>query len=163
LRDLTPLAHLQSGSQWQTILRYASVALETIGTGEKSMSRFMQWAACAALATLGSNEAAFAQAACDRDCLRSTLDRYLDAVVAHDPSKAPLVVGFRQTENAINVAPGRGVWQSVTALGDVQRRYLDAVSGQAGYYGTVMEGGETAVVTVRVRVENRELTEAECP
>ena len=125
------------------------------------MSRFMQWAACAALATIGSNEAAFAQAACDRDCLRSTLDRYLDAIVAHDPSKAPLVVGFRQTENAINVAPGRGVWQSVTALGNVQRRYFDAVSGQAGYYGTVMEGTETAVVTVRVRVENRELTEAE--
>ncbi len=125
------------------------------------MSRFMQWAACAALATIGSNEAVFAQAACDRDCLRSTLDRYLDAIVAHDPSKAPLVVGFRQTENAINVAPGRGVWQSVTALGNVQRRYLDPVSGQAGYYGTVMEGDETAVVTVRVRVENRELTEAE--
>ena len=113
------------------------------------------------LATVRSNEAAFAQAACDRDCLRSTLDRYLEAVVAHDPSKAPLVVGFRQTENAINVAPGRGVWKSVTALGNVQRRYFDPVSGQAGYYGTVMEGGETAVVTVRVRVENRELTEAE--
>lgn len=125
------------------------------------MSRFIKWVACAALASIYGNEAAFAQAACDRECLRSTLDRYLEAVVAHDPTKAPLVVGFRQTENAINVAPGRGVWQSVTALGKVQRRYLDAVSGQAGYYGTVMEGNETAVVTVRVRVENRELTEAE--
>jgi hypothetical protein len=125
------------------------------------MSRFMQAAACAAFAIIGSDEAAFAQAACDRDCLRSTLDRYLDAVVAHDPSKAPLVVGFRQTENAINVAPGNGVWKSVTALGKVQRRYFDPVSGQAGYYGTVTEGAETAVVTVRLRVENRELTEAE--
>jgi hypothetical protein len=125
------------------------------------MSRFMQWAACAALVTIVSNETAFAQAACDRDCLRSTLDRYFEAVVAHDPSKAPLVVGFRQTENAINVAPGRGVWQSVTALGKVQRRYFDPVSGQAGYYGTVMEGDETAVVTVRLRIENRELSEAE--
>jgi hypothetical protein len=125
------------------------------------MSRILQLAACAALVTIAGNEPALAQAACDRECLRSTLDRYLDAVVAHDPSKAPLVIGFRQTENAINVAPGRGVWQSVTALGDVQRRYFDAVSGQAGYYGTVMEGDETAVVTVRVRVENRELTEAE--
>src|SRR5688500_12897081 len=130
-------------------------------TGEALMSRFMKWAAYAALVTIGSNEGAFAQSACDRECLRSTLDRYLDAVVAHDPSKAPLVVGFRQTENAINVAPGRGVWKSVTALGNVQRRYFDAVSGQAGYYGTVMEGDETAVVTVRLRVENRELTEAE--
>jgi hypothetical protein len=49
----------------------------------------------------------------------------------------------------------------VTSLGKVQRRYLDAVSGQAGYYGTVEEGAETAIVTVRVRVENRKLTEAE--
>ncbi len=125
------------------------------------MSRFIQWAACAALATIGNNETAFAQAACDRVCLRSTLDRYLDAVVAHDPGRAPLVVGFRQTENAVNVAPGIGVWKSVTALGNVQRRYFDPVSGQAGYYGTVKEGSETAVVTVRVRIENRELTEAE--
>jgi hypothetical protein len=125
------------------------------------MLRFIKWAACAALVTIGSHQAAFAQASCDRDCLRTMLDRYLAAVVAHDPSKAPLVVGFRQTENAINVAPGRGVWQTVTALGKVQRRYLDPVSGQAGYYGTVMEGDATAVATVRLRVENRELTEAE--
>jgi hypothetical protein len=126
-----------------------------------SRLRFMQGAACAALVAVGCTGPAFAQGGCDRECLGSMLDRYLEAVVAHDPSKAPLVVGFRQTENAINVAPGRGVWQSVTALGKVQRRYFDAVSGQAGYYGTVMEGDETAVVTVRLRVENRELTEAE--
>ena len=74
---------------------------------------------------------------------------------------APLVVGFRQTENAINVRPGNGVWKSVTGLGKVQRRYLDPVTGQAAYYGTVEEGSDTAVVTVRVRVENRKLTEAE--
>jgi hypothetical protein len=53
------------------------------------------------------------------------------------------------------------VWQTVTGLGKVQRRYFDAVTGQAGYYGTVMEGGETAIVTLRLRVEDRKLTEAE--
>lgn len=104
---------------------------------------------------------AFAQSTCNRDCLRTVLDQYLDAVVAGDPGSAPLVVGIRQTENAINVRPGDGVWQSVTGLGSVQRRYLDPVSGQAAYYGTVEEGNETAIVTVRVRVENREITEAE--
>jgi len=102
-----------------------------------------------------------AQEECDRGCLRDMLDQYLEAVVAHDPSEADLVAGFRQTENAINVAPGRGTWQSVTALGAVQRKYYDEVSGQAAYYGTVMEGTETAIVTIRVRVENRMLTEAE--
>jgi hypothetical protein len=89
------------------------------------------------------------------------LDQYLAAVVKHDPAAAPLVVGFRQTENSINVRPGNGTWKTVTALGKVQRRYLDPVTGQAAYYGTVEEGSNTAIVTIRVRVENRQLTEAE--
>jgi hypothetical protein len=102
-----------------------------------------------------------AQATCDRDCLRSTLERYLEAVADGDPDAAPIAVGVRQTENAINVAPGGGVWQSVTGLGGVQRHYVDEVSGQAAYFGTVEEGEATAIVTVRVRVVNREITEAE--
>jgi hypothetical protein len=125
------------------------------------MSQFTRWAACAALVILSGCDKSPAQSRCDRTCLGSMLDRYLEAVVAHDPSKAPLVVGFRQTENALNVAPGNGVWKSVTALGKVQRRYFDAETGQAGYFGTVMEGSETAIVTVRLRVEDNALTEAE--
>ena len=82
-------------------------------------------------------------------------------MIKHDPAAAPLVVGFRQTENAINVRPGNGVWKTVTSLGAVQRRYLDPASGQAAYYGTVEESGGAAIVTVRVRVEGRRLTEAE--
>ena len=41
------------------------------------------------------------------------LDQYLNAVVKHDPTAAPLVVGFRQTETAINVRPGNGTWKTV--------------------------------------------------
>jgi hypothetical protein len=98
---------------------------------------------------------------CDRACLRNALDRYLDAVIKHDPSAAPLFVGFRQTENAVVVRLGTGVWQTVTALGKVQRRYLDPVSGQAAYFGIVEEGGNQAVTTLRLRVEDRKVTEAE--
>jgi len=98
---------------------------------------------------------------CDRACLKTTLDQYLAAVVKHDPTAAPLFIGFRQTENAVVVKLGTGVWKSVTGLGDVQRRYLDAVSGQAAYFGTVREGDKTAVVTARIKVENRKITEAE--
>jgi len=43
------------------------------------------------------------------------------------------MVGFRQTENAIVVRTGTGVWKTATALGKIQRRYLDPVSGQAGF------------------------------
>ena len=110
--------------------------------------------------TLASCTTVFAQA-CDRACLKTMLDQYLNAVVKHDPAAAPLLPGFRQTENAIVTRLGTGVWKSVTALGKVQRRYLDPVSGQAGYFGTVEEGSKSAIVTVRVRVEDRKITEAE--
>jgi hypothetical protein len=134
------------------------------------MTRINLWAACGALVLLAGCDSGTVgsvgsvppvQGECDRSCLGEALDGYLAAVVAHDPARASVAVGFRQTENAINVAPGRGVWQSVTALGAVQRKYFDTVTGQAGYFGTVMEGEETAIVTVRLRVENRAVIEAE--
>ena len=98
---------------------------------------------------------------CDRACLKTALDQYLTAVTTHKPSAAPLFAGFRQTENAVVIPMGSGVWKSVTALGKVQRHYLDPVSGNAAYYGTVEEGATSAVVTVRVRVEDHKITEAE--
>jgi hypothetical protein len=98
---------------------------------------------------------------CDRACLRSMLDRYLTAVTAHDPSAAPLAVGFRQTENAVVAKLGTGAWKSVTGLGSLQRRYLDPVSGQAAFFGVVNEGTGSAIVTVRVKVERRQIAEAE--
>ncbi len=127
---------------------------------ERSMRAALHAAATLAVWVCVTSSAS-GQGSCDRDCLRTMLDRYLAAVVAHDPSAAPVVTGFRQTENAINVAPGNGVWRSVTGLGQAQRKYFDPVSGQAAYFGTVLEGDAVAIVTVRVRVENRAITEAE--
>lgn len=98
---------------------------------------------------------------CDRTCLKTALDQYLTAVTTHKPAAAPLFAGFRQTENAVVVPMGSGMWKTATALGKVQRRYLDAVSGQAAYYGTIEEGSATAVVTARIRVEDHKITEAE--
>src|SRR4029079_855615 len=118
--------------------------------GEEEMARYARWIVGAVIVLASGAGSASAQTTCDRACLRTILDQYLSAVVKHDPAAAPLVVGFRQTENAIKPRPGQGVLKSVPGLGKVQRRYLDPVSSQAGYYGTVEEGSETAIVTVRV-------------
>jgi hypothetical protein len=113
------------------------------------------------VSVLAWNTPALSAADCDRACLRTTLDQYLNAVAAHNPAAAPLFAGFRQTENAVVTKLGTGMWKSMTGLGKMQRRYLDAVSGQAAYYGIVEEGASSAVVTVRIRVEDRKITEAE--
>jgi hypothetical protein len=100
-------------------------------------------------------------APCDRACLKAALDQYLNAVVAHNPAAAPLSAGFRQTENAMARRPGTGLWQSVTSPGKLQRRYLDIESGQAGYFGTLEESGGPAIATVRLKIEDRKIAEAE--
>jgi len=124
--------------------------------------RVLFGAALAASAVAGPSSTARAAALpCDRACLRTVLDSYLTAVSKHDPAAAPLMIGFRQTENAIVVRPGNGLWKSMTGLGSMQRRYFDAVTGQAAYFGIIKEGGAQAVVTVRVKVDDRKISEAE--
>ena len=98
---------------------------------------------------------------CSRACLKTHLDTYLNAIASHKPEAGGLWAGFRQTENAVVIPEGQGAWKNVTALGSIQRRYLDVVQGQAGYYGTVMMGEEEAVVAIRVKVKWNQVTEAE--
>lgn len=98
---------------------------------------------------------------CDRSCLKSALDKYLAAVLRHDPGAASLATGYRHTENAINVPLGSGMWKSVTGLGAVQRKFFDPASSQAAYYGIMNEGEKAAIVTVRLKVEDRQITESE--
>jgi hypothetical protein len=98
---------------------------------------------------------------CNRACLAEMLDQYLNAIVAREPAKAPLFAGFRQTENSIVVRQGQGLWRTSTGLGAVQRRFLDPVTGSAAYYGLIEEGEGKAIVTMRMRVQNRQITEAE--
>jgi hypothetical protein len=49
----------------------------------------------------------------------------------------------------------------VTGLGELERRYYDPTGMTAGFFGLLDEGGEPAVVALRLKVENRMITEAE--
>ncbi|HEV7694529.1 MAG TPA: hypothetical protein VGO52_27075 [Hyphomonadaceae bacterium] len=99
--------------------------------------------------------------ACDRACLGGQLDTYLAAIKAHDLAKAPLAADFRGTENGVTVAKGDGIAKSITALGEIQRRYFDPVTGQAAYLGLVQEGEATALTAIRIRVQNGKISESE--
>ena len=113
------------------------------------------------IAAFALGSASAYSATCDRACLKTTLDQYLTALVKHDAAAAPLSLGFRQTENAVVRVAGTGLWQSATTLGQLQRRYFDTVTEQAGYFGTLEEAAGPAIVTLRLKVEDRKITEAE--
>jgi len=115
--------------------------------------------------TLGVPQgAAMAQQAastCDRQCLAGMLDVYMKALIADKPEQAPLVYGFRQTENAVVKALGDGLWKDATGIGEVDRRYYDPVTGNASWFGVLQLGSEKTVSAVRLRVQEGRITEAE--
>jgi hypothetical protein len=99
--------------------------------------------------------------ACDRACLGQRLDAYVAGLQRRDLSQARIAPGFRGTENGLATPPGAGLGRTLTALGDVQRRYYDPITGQAAYLGTAKEGDATALVAIRIRIVDGLIAESE--
>ena len=128
------------------------------------MTRGWIWLALGAVLTFAApaQAAPADRSACGRACLGRLLDGYLAAVVAHDPHQAGLDFTFRQTQNAVVIAPGEGLWRDAAGLGPVQRRYFDPATGTAAYFGTLLlGGGETAVAALRLHQTAGKVDEAE--
>jgi hypothetical protein len=99
---------------------------------------------------------------CDRTCLAETLDTYLDAVEAGDPSLAPIFNAYRHTENSVVTPLGKGIWTHFNAIGPLDRRYYDPVTENAVFFGAVDDGAEElALVSLRIHVLNGQVSEAE--
>lgn len=100
-------------------------------------------------------------ARCDRACLTALVERYLDAVVAHDPNRLPLSTDVRYTENEQLVAVGQGFWQTATGRGEYEHPFADPVMGQAAWMGTMQEGRTLLLMALRLRIELGRITEIE--
>ena len=105
--------------------------------------------------------AAVAADACDRACLQGYVDRYLDALVAHDPTRLPWALGARYTENGQALLPGDGLWGTASAPGHYRLYVADPEDGQAGFIGTVLENGTPVLLALRLKVEDQTVSEAE--
>jgi len=104
---------------------------------------------------------AWAQDACDRPCLEQMLDRYVDALVARDPSKLSTTTSVVFTENGQRLALGDGLWHTVTGRGGYALRLADVERGQAVLMGTIREADVPTILVVRLKVERRRIAEAE--
>jgi hypothetical protein len=113
------------------------------------------------LACLAASRTAESGDRCDRTCLEGFVDRYLDAVVAHDPARAPLARAARFTENGQRLQPGDGLWSTASARGPYKLYVADPETGQAGFFGTIRENGTPAILALRLEVLDREITEVE--
>ncbi len=98
---------------------------------------------------------------CDRACLEGIVDRYLNAMAAHDPSQAPFAQNVKHTENTAILPFSEGLWFTSTGLGDYRFYIADPQAGQIAYVGIVKESDKTSHFTVRLKVENQQIVEVE--
>jgi hypothetical protein len=99
---------------------------------------------------------------CDRQCLLGFVDRYLDALVARDPARAPFSADARFTENAQVLELGDGLWNTASA-GPAGYKLVvaDETTGQSGFYIIMRENGKPIWLSGRLKVEDDEITELE--
>ena len=108
-----------------------------------------------------SSRAEAAAGQCDRACLDSFVDRYLAALVAHDPSRLPLAKTVRFTENGQTLKLGDGMWGPASGLGGYKLYFADPGAGQVGFFGVVEENGHPQILALRLKVEDRRISEIE--
>ena len=131
------------------------------------MARFksLQAAAIAALAGLGAQ--AWGAESCNRACLESYVDRYLDAVAADQPAMVALAPGVRFTEDGQQLVIGDGLWNTMRAKGRYRLFVTDVPAGQVTFFGTIEEDhrdpaqGTPAMIALRLKVKAQQITEIE--
>ncbi|HEY1758138.1 MAG TPA: hypothetical protein VGG72_22400 [Bryobacteraceae bacterium] len=99
--------------------------------------------------------------ACDRACLEAFVDRYLDAVLAHDPAKASIAKNAKFTENGQKLDIGDGLWNTMDAKGTYRLFVTDVDAGEVTFLGSISEGKAPAMIALRLKVANRQITEIE--
>ena len=117
--------------------------------------------AAAGVGVLGLASQASAQS-CDRACLIKTTDQYLAAIVAHDPSKAPLAPGVVFVENVKRMQPGDGLWKTATGGPTAFKVYVpDVTLQQVGFIGVIQQDGKPMMLGLRLKLQNGKITQAE--
>ncbi len=105
--------------------------------------------------------------ACERPCLEGFVDRYLDAVTAHDPKLAPLAKNVKFTENGQKLVIPDGLWNSMVGKGTYRLFVDDPTAGSVAFIGTIKEEGRTSsepmagVIALRLKVEKQQISEVE--
>src|SRR5579872_3226556 len=97
---------------------------------------------------------------CNSACLSQTMQNYLEHMTRHDPAGLPLAANVNARQNAEPVQLGDGAWKSVSKIraGDT---FTDPSTGAVVWEGAVDTDGHLGSLFVRLKVEDRKITESE--
>lgn len=95
-------------------------------------------------------------------CLLDIMQQYLDALVAHDPSKLKVSSSLKVTDNGEVTKLGEGLFATGTmVLNDHRLDFADPVTGNVTTHVVINEGSMGVIYQARLKVVNHEITEIE--
>ncbi len=98
---------------------------------------------------------------CDRACLEGYIDKYLDALLAHDPHRLPLAKGVTFTEDGQRLVLGDGLWGTIEAKEGYSLVAADPRAGEVAAFATVRESGRHQILGVRLKIAAGRIAEIE--
>ena len=105
---------------------------------------------------------------CDRHCLEGFVDRYLDAMQAHQVSEELFARETKFTENGIRLPLGHeGLWFDMSGRGTYRFYVPDVETQQVAFIGTLREGGSNTsdgtlvAFALRLKIAGSHITEVE--
>jgi len=114
------------------------------------------------MALLASHAPAAAAAdECDRACLQGVAEKYLAAMLTHDPSNAPLARDARYTEGGVELTLPDGLWRTVGSIGTYRLFVTDPQEGSVGFFVKATENGAPVLIATRLKVVKGQITEIE--
>jgi hypothetical protein len=104
----------------------------------------------------------------DRACLEQYIDRYMDAMLAHEASPTLFAKNCRFTENGIRLPLGNeGLWASMVGKGTYKFYVPDLETQQVAFIVTAREEAQNpkepsvVAVAIRLKIQNGLISEAE--
>lgn len=117
------------------------------------MNRILQATVWAAITVSGAHAAD-----CDRTCLKGMITTYVDAVIAHDPSRLPVADNVRFTEDSRELRLGDGLWKTAVRKGDFRQDYIDLRKQIAAAHVMLFEENAQVLYSVVLRVADQKIT-----
>lgn len=97
----------------------------------------------------------------EREYLESMVERYLDALVRSNPSRAPFSADAAYSENNQRLPLGEASWKTIDRLGRYRHYYADPETGRVGLIANVYENGLGCILVLRLIVQDNLIVDAE--
>jgi hypothetical protein len=96
-----------------------------------------------------------------RQELYAALDRYCEALLARDHTRLAWTRDSLVTENNVALAPGDGLWGTITGLGPYDLRFADMETSQIALFTTVTETRDISGACIRIGLRGDAVAEVE--